>query len=103
MSLYFVRHQHTAETCPAKNPEMGQMLLQHLSKANARKFGVDLIGDAVLDAQHTLVLIAEVEDKDYLEKYMQPFAQAGSVEIVSASTCEAVVERQGCDPVPAGD
>jgi hypothetical protein len=103
MSLYFVRHQHTAETCPAKNPEMGQMLLQHLSKANARKFGVDLIGDAVLDAQHTLVLIAEVEDKDYLEKYMQPFAQAGSVEIVSASTCEAVIERQGCDPVPAGD
>jgi hypothetical protein len=103
MSLYFVRHQHTAETCPAKNPEMGQMLLQHLSKANARKFGVDLIGDAVLDGQHTLVLIADVEDEQYLETYMQPFAQAGSVEIVPASTCEAVVERQGCDPVPAAD
>ena len=103
MSLYFVRHQHTPETCPAKNPEMGQMLLQHLSKANARKFGVDLIGDAVLDGQHTLVLIADVEDKEYLENYMQPFQQAGSVEILPASTCEAVVARQGCDPVPAGD
>jgi ribosomal protein L7Ae-like RNA K-turn-binding protein len=103
MSLYFVRHQHSAETCPAKNPEMGQMLLQHLSKANARKFGVDLIGDAVLDGQHTLVLIAEAEDQEYLENYMQPFAMAGSVEILAASTCEAVVERQGCDPVPAGD
>ncbi len=103
MSLYFVRHQHSAETCPAKNPEMGQMLLQHLSKANARKFGVDLIGDAVLDGQHTLVLIAEAEDREYLENYMQPFAMAGSVEILAASTCEAVVERQGCDPVPAGD
>ncbi len=101
MSLYFVRHQHTAETCPAKNPEMGQMLLQHLSKPNARKFGVDLLGDAVLDGQHTLVLIAEVEDKEYLVNFMQPFAQAGSVEIMPASTCEAVVERQGCDPVPA--
>jgi ribosomal protein L7Ae-like RNA K-turn-binding protein len=101
MSLYFVRHQHTAETCPAKNPEMGQMLLQHLSKQNARKFGVDLISDAVLDAQHTLVLIAESEDKQYLEQFMQPFAMAGSVEIFPASTCEAVVERQGCDPVPA--
>ena len=101
MSLYFVRHQHSAETCPAKNPEMGQMLLQHLSKQNARKFGVDLIGDAVLDSQHTLVLIAESEDKQYLEQFMQPFAMAGSVEIFPASTCEAVVERQGCDPVPA--
>ena len=103
MSLYFVRHQHSAETCPAKNPEMGQMLLQHLSKSNARKFGVDLVGDAVLDGQHTLVLIAEVEDQEYLQNYMQPFAQAGTVEIVSASTCEAVVARHGCDPVPAGD
>ena len=103
MSLYFVRHQHTPETCPAKNPAMGQVLLQHLSKANAKKFGVDLIGDAVLDSQHTLVLIAESEDKEYLQNYMQPFTQAGSVEIMPASTCEAVVERQGCDPVPAGD
>ncbi len=103
MSLYFVRHQHTAETCPAKNPEMGQMLLQHLTKANARKFGVDLIGDAVLDSKHTLVLIAEAEEQEYLQNFMQPFAMAGSVEILPASTCEAVVERQGCDPVPAGD
>ena len=103
MSLYFVRHQHSAETCPAKNPEMGQMLLQHLTKANARKFGVDLLGDAVLDGQHTLVLIAESEDQEYLHNFMQPFAMAGSVEIIPASTCEAVVARMGCDPVPAGD
>ena len=99
MSLYFVRHQHTAETCPAKNPEMGQMLLQHLSKQNARKYGVDLIGDAVLNAQHALVLIAESENKEYLQNFMQPFAMAGSVEITEASTCEAVVERGGCEPV----
>jgi ribosomal protein L7Ae-like RNA K-turn-binding protein len=101
MTLYFVRHQHTPETCPARDPEMGQMLLQHLTKTNARKFGIDLLADAVLDGQHTLVLIAESEDPQYLRDYMQPFAQAGSVEISSASTCEAVVERRGCDPVPA--
>ena len=80
---------------------MGQMLLQHLTKPNARKYGVDLLSEAVLDGQHTLVLIADVEDKEYLQNFMQPFAQAGSVEIVPASTCEAVVARQGCDPVPA--
>ena len=101
MSLYFVRHQHSPETCPAKDPQMGQMLLQHLTKPNARKYGVDLLGDAVLDGQHTLVLIAEAEDKEYLQNFMQPFAQAGSVDIQPASTCEAVVARQGCDPIPA--
>ncbi len=101
MSLYFVRHQHAAETCPAKNPEMGQMLVQHVSKPNARKFGVDILGDAVIDGQHTFVLIVESEDKQYVENFMQPFAMAGSVEILPASTCEAVVEREGCDPVPA--
>ena len=101
MSLYFIRHQHTAETCPAKNPEMGQMLLQHLMKQNTRKFGVDILGDAVLDAQHTFVLIVEAEDKEYVQNFMQPFAMAGSVEITAASSCEAVVERGGCEPVAA--
>ena len=101
MSLYFVRHQHSAETCPAKDPAMGQMLLEHLTEKNARKFGVDLLSEAVLDGQHTLVLIAEAEDLEYINNFMQPFAMVGSVEVVPASTCEAVVERQGCDPVPA--
>jgi hypothetical protein len=96
MSLYFVRHQHAAETCPAKNPEMGRMLLPHLSKANARKFGIELHGEAVLDGQHTLVLILEADQKEYVEQFMAPFAQAGSVEILPASLCEAVVERAGC-------
>ena len=103
MSLYFVRHQHDAETCPAKDPEMGGMLVQHVSKSNARKFGVDLLSDAVLDGQHTFVLILEAEDKAYIEQYMQPFAMVGSVEISPASTCEMVVEREGCEPVPAAD
>lgn len=97
MALYFVRHQHSAETCPAKNPEMGQMLLKHLTKANASKFGIALHGDAVLDNQHTLVLILESEEKDYVDKFMQPFAMAGSVEVIPASECEAVVARGGCD------
>jgi len=81
---------------------MGQMLLQHLTRQNARRFGVDLIGEAVLDRRHELVLILESEDPEYIQNFMQPFQMAGSVEIFPASSCEAVVERQGCDPVPAG-
>jgi hypothetical protein len=96
MSLYFVRHQHTAETCPAKDPVMGEMLLNHLSRMNARKFGIDLQGEAVLDGKHTLALIMEAKDRASVEKFMQPFAQAGSVEISPASSCEEVVAREGC-------
>ena len=96
MARYFVSHQHTPETCPARDPEMGQMLLNHLSRMNARKFGIDLQGEAVLDGRHTLNLIMEARDKASVEKFMQPFAMAGSVEIVPASSCEAVVEREGC-------
>jgi len=96
MALYFVSHKHTPETCPAKDPVMGQMLLTHLSRMNARKFGIDLQGEAVLDGKHTLNLILEARDAASVEKFMQPFAMAGSVEIVQASSCEAVVSRQGC-------
>jgi hypothetical protein len=97
MSLYFVRHQHSADTCPAKNPEMGQMLLTHLSPANARKFGISIQGDVVLDNQHTLVLILEAEQKEHVTNFMQPFEMAGSVEIWPASSCEVVVDRAGCE------
>lgn len=97
MSLYFVRHQHSSETCPAKNPEMGQMLLSHLSPTNASKYGIRIQSDVVLDNQHTLVMIVDANAKDQVEKFMQPFQMAGSVEIWPASTCEVVVDRAGCE------
>ena len=96
MSLYFVRHQHNAETCPAKDPVMGNMLLSHISPLNARTFGVQIRGDAVVDGQHTFVLILEADDRQQIDNFMQPFAMAGSVDITTASSCEAVVGRGGC-------
>jgi hypothetical protein len=62
MSLYVVRHQHTPETCPAKDPAMGAMLLKHLSAPNASKYGIRIQGDGVLDGKH-LVLKMEVINK----------------------------------------
>jgi len=96
MSLYFVRHQHNEETCPARDPQMGAMLLTHINPLNAQKFGVNIQSDAVLDNQHTFVLIVDAEDQSYIDNFMQPFKMAGSVEIWPASTCEVVVERAGC-------
>jgi hypothetical protein len=94
--MYYVNHQHTAETCPARDPESGNMLLQHISPMNAMKFGINIVADAVLDDQHTFVLILEAEDEEAIRNFMEPFAMAGSVDIQPASHCETVVERAGC-------
>lgn len=96
MSLYFVRHQHEAETCPAKDPTAGNMLLDHISPQNARSYGVTIRDDVVLDGQHTFVLILEADTEDQIKNFMGPFKQAGPVEISPASECETVVERAGC-------
>jgi hypothetical protein len=63
---------------------------------NARKYGVRIVGDAVLNGEHTFVLILDAEDERQINEFLQPFSQAGPVEIWPASTCETVVERQGC-------
>jgi hypothetical protein len=97
MALFVARHQHPAERCPAKDPAMGQMLLSHLSGESARQNGVTIHGEAVLDGQHTLYLIAEAEDQGRLEQFLAPFAMAGSVEVWPASHCAAIVERGGCE------
>jgi hypothetical protein len=96
MPLYYVKHQHSAETCPAKDPIMGSILLSHINPVNARKYGVELHGDAVLDGQHTFILIVDAKEKEQVENFMNPFSQAGPVEIHPASSCETVVERAGC-------
>jgi hypothetical protein len=57
--------------------------------------------EAVADDKHTLYLIAEAADEEHLRRYLVPFAQAGSVEVLPASRCEAVIDRGGCTPVLA--
>ena len=99
MALFVVRHQHPAERCPARDPQMGQMLLAHLAESNARQYGINIHGEAVIEGQHTLYLIAEAEDQSKLESFLQPFAQAGTVEVWPAVECAAVVARGGCEAV----
>jgi hypothetical protein len=96
MALFVAKHQHPADRCPAADPAMGQMLLAHLAHENAARFGIDIHGDAVIDDAHTLYLIVDAPDRERVEAYLAPFAQAGSVEVLGASSCEAVVTRGGC-------
>lgn len=96
MALYVVQHRHPADRCPARDKQMAPMLLKHLSPANAEQFGIKIQSEAVIDGEHTLYLIVESAERDNVNRFMQPFAQAGSVEIFPASRCEAVVERGAC-------
>ena len=97
MSLFVVQHRHDAERCPARDLHMGAMLLHHLSPANARQSGLTIHGEAVVNNAHTLYMIVDAPDRTVMERFMQPFAQAGTVEILGASPCEVVVGRRGCD------
>ncbi len=96
MSLFVVQHKHPAAKCPAGDPQMGQMLLKHLSKQNATSAGVHIHAEAVVDGAHALVLIVGAADKGKVEKFMAPFAMAGAVEVLPASPCEIVVDRGKC-------
>ena len=96
MSLFVVQHKHSAETCPAGHPEMGPMLVQHVSEENAAKFGVTVRSEAVVDGAHALYLIVEAQSEENVRDYMAPFTQLGTVEIMPSSTCERVVERGEC-------
>lgn len=96
MARFVVQHKHPAESCPAGHPEMGPMLLTHISPPNAASAGVTVLGDAVIDGEHTFYLILEAQDMEKITQFMAPFAQAGTVEIWPANTCEQVVERGEC-------
>ena len=101
MTLFVAVHQHAPERCPAGDPAMGPMLLNHLSAANAAQYGVSIKAEAVADNKHTLYLIAEAGDEEQLNRFLAPFAQAGTVELLPASPCEAVIDRGGCARVSA--
>jgi hypothetical protein len=79
MALFVVRHEHAAERCPAKDPEMGQTLLQHLRDASAAKAGINVNGGAVVNNEHALYLILEADARNRVQEFTQPFAMAGSV------------------------
>jgi len=110
MALFVVRHQHAAERCPAQDPYSGAMLLNHLSRPNVRRHGVQIQGEAVVHGEHTLYMIVEADDESGVREFMQPFEMAGSLDIFPASTCARVVASGGCgaalpvnDSVPALD
>ena len=104
MALFIVRHQHDPDRCPATDPYMGATLLNHLSRPNVRRHGVEIKGEAVVQGEHTLYMIVESNDIAGVRALMEPFAMAGTLEIHPASTCARVVASGGCAaPMPVVD
>jgi len=96
MPMFIVRHQHDADRCPATDPYMGATLLNYLSRPNVRQHGITIQGEAVVKGEHTLYMIVESEDAGRVQAFMQPFANAGTVDVYPASTCARVVASGGC-------
>lgn len=96
MTLFVVRHHHSAERCPAQDPYTGAMLLNHLSRPNVRRHNVEIRGEAVVQGEHTLYLIAEADSENCLREFLQPFGQVGSLDVYPASTCARAVASGGC-------
>jgi DMSO/TMAO reductase YedYZ molybdopterin-dependent catalytic subunit len=101
MPLFVVRHQHSPETCPARDPAMGAMLLNHMSRPSLARHGVVVKGEAVVRGAHSLFFIAEAADEEGLHAFLAPFRMAGDVEVMAASTCAGVVASGGCDVLPS--
>src|SRR4051812_30230773 len=104
MALFVVRHQHAADHCPAQNPYVGAELLIHLSRPSAKKHGVRILGEAVIQNEHTFDLILEAADESGLRAFLRPFQMAGSLEIYAASTFAHAVTSGGCgSSIPASE
>ena len=104
MGLFIVRHQHQPDSCPAGDPDLGGRLLTYLSRPSVRQQGVEVKGEAVVSGEHTLYLILEAADAATVEGFLGPFRQAGTVEVLPASTCARVVASGGCAaPAPLLD
>jgi hypothetical protein len=80
---------------------MDPMLLSRLPAANTAKHGVSLQAEAVANDRHTLSPIDEADAEEQVTRFLAPFAQVGSVELLPASSCEVVINRGGCGQMPA--
>jgi hypothetical protein len=93
MPLYLIQHQHTAETCPTKNPDMVRALSSHVTAANAAKYGVKILADWVYEPEHTVVLVLEADSPEKATNFALPFLNVGSITVRAGSTCEQVAKE----------
>ncbi len=90
MPLYLIEHTHVAEQCPTKNLDMVRQLSNHVTQANADKYGVKILADWVNEPEHTVILILEADSPDKATNFALPFLNVGAITIRAGQTCEQV-------------
>ncbi len=93
MALYVVHHTHRAETCPTKNPDIMRQLSEHVTQANADRYGVTIVADWVNEPEHTVILVLEADSADQVNDFAQPFANVGPITVKVGSTWEEVAQE----------
>jgi len=88
------QHDYSLETRPT-SPELGALLLAHVSAATAARYGVTIQAEAVIDEEHRLILIVEAAGRENVERFVAFFTRFGSVQLYSASSGEETVRREG--------
>ena len=101
MPLFVAIHQHAPERCPASDPSMGEMLLNHLSPASAGEYGVSIQAEAVANDKHTFYLIAEAEDQEQMDRFLAPSRRSAPLRYCPpprARRSSTAAAARGCPP-----
>jgi uncharacterized protein with GYD domain len=96
MPLFFVEHQHSADTCPTKDKNMMLMLGKHVTQPSADQFGVKIHSDVVHPGEHRMMMVLEAAAQSNVDDFVKPFGMVGSVDVKEVVTCETVVETATC-------
>ncbi len=96
MALFLMEHQHSAETCPTKSPEMMSMLGKHVMQMTADQFGIKIHADVVHPGEHRLLMVLEADSQAPVDEYVKPFGMVGTVAVKLMKSCEEVVETATC-------
>jgi hypothetical protein len=98
MPLFVVEHPTLRRPLPRRQPADRPFLLQILSNDPA---GPSIRGDGVARGRRHRYVIIEGPSEGAVRSYLAPFGQAGSLDVLAASSCEEVVARGACGG-PAG-
>jgi len=69
---------------------MVRQLANHVTQANADKFGVKILADWVQETEHTVILVLEADSPEKVTNFALPFLQAGPITVRAGQTCEEV-------------
>ncbi len=92
MPMYLVEHTHPADSCPTKNLDMVRQLADHVTQANADKYGVKILADFVREVDHTVILVLEADSPDKATNFALPFLNAGPITVKVGETCGDVAK-----------